>query len=96
MSAVLVNAVYFKGKWTTPFDKSETQDRNFTSATARQNPFPMMRQGGEFSYLETNDFQAVRLPYGNDSQACMSSCQSRASFRRMMQRCGEWKISQAA
>ena len=67
MSAVLVNAVYFKGKWTTPFDKSETQDRSFTSGDGSAKPVPMMRQGGEFDYLENNDFQAVRLPYGNDS-----------------------------
>ena len=67
MSAVLVNAVYFKGKWTTPFKKEETQDRNFTAADGSESAVPMMQRSGEFDYLETADFQAVRLPYGNDS-----------------------------
>ena len=67
MSAVLVNAVYFKGKWAIPFDKSDTQDRNFTSGDGSAKSVSMMQRGGKFDYLETSDFQAVRLPYGNDS-----------------------------
>ena len=66
-SAVLANAVYFKGKWATPFKKEETQGRNFTKADGSESEVPMMQQSGEYDYLETADFQAVRLPYGNNS-----------------------------
>ena len=65
--AILVNAVYFKGKWTVPFNKSSTTDRNFTASDSSESLVPMMQRGAKFSYLENSQFQAVRLPYGNDS-----------------------------
>jgi len=61
---VLVNAIYFKGAWATPFDKGATQDGPFTLPDGKQKPLPMMRQGGKFSYFETDAFQAISLPYG--------------------------------
>jgi serine protease inhibitor len=62
---VLTDAVYFKGKWTWPFPKEATAPRDFYVAEANVVKMPMMRLERDFEYLENDDFQAVRLPYGN-------------------------------
>ena len=61
---VLINAIYFKGQWMTEFDKNQTTDRPFTLATGRQKQHPMMAQKGDYRYAETQQFQAISLPYG--------------------------------
>jgi len=63
---ILANAIYFKGKWVKPFDKSETKPRAFHLASGETNQTPMMRQSGKFSYQEADGFQAVRLSYAGD------------------------------
>jgi serpin B len=62
----LINATYFKGSWTQAFDPDQTLDRPFYLADGTQKPHPMMTQTGEYRYLETDQFQAVRLPYGQE------------------------------
>lgn len=59
---VLLNAIYFKGKWEMPFDPEETENLPFRTPQGTVY-VPTMRQGGAFEYLETDEFQAVRLPY---------------------------------
>jgi len=61
--AVLANAIYFKGAWERKFDEKMTQDRPFNLQYRQQKTVPMMERSGSFSYLETEDFQAVSLPY---------------------------------
>lgn len=61
----LINAIYFKGKWTAEFDKSKTKEDVFNLTDGRQKRAPMMTQAGSFSYFEGADFQAVSLPYGD-------------------------------
>jgi serpin B len=60
----LINAIYFKGKWSAEFEKAKTKDDAFTLADGRQKQHPMMNQSGNYRYLEGNGFQAVSLPYG--------------------------------
>lgn len=62
---VLTDAVYFKGKWTWPFPKAATTPRDFHTADGGTIKTPMMRLEHDFDYLANDDFQAVRLPYGN-------------------------------
>jgi serpin B len=62
---VLTNAVYFKGNWTWPFPEKATAPRDFHTLGGATLKTPMMRLEREFDYLENKDFQAVRLPYGN-------------------------------
>jgi serine protease inhibitor len=66
----LINAIYFLGNWTYEFDPDLTQDDWFNPEEGVKTPCRMMHQPGpdelaEYSYLETDDFQAVDLPYGN-------------------------------
>jgi serine protease inhibitor len=61
----LVNAVYFKGKWSQPFDKALTKPGDFTISGGKSASVPMMEEDGHFLYGETPDFQTIRLPYGD-------------------------------
>lgn len=64
----LLNAIYFKGAWTAKFDKSETKDEEFQTDGEQANPkVPMMHQQKTFNYTETEDYQVVCLPYGNEA-----------------------------
>ncbi|QZZ23453.1 serpin family protein [Leptothermofonsia sichuanensis E412] len=67
----LINAIYFKGDWTQPFDKTLTADRPFFRADGSQKSHPMMSQQGDSRYLETEQFQAVSLPYGERRRMSM-------------------------
>ncbi|MEA5524227.1 serpin family protein [Nodularia spumigena] len=64
----LINAIYFKGKWSNQFDKSQTAKHPFTSISGEQKQHPMMSQTGEYRYYENDQFQAVSLPYGEDGK----------------------------
>jgi len=46
-----------------PFDKKLTRDLPFTLATGETVNHPRMSRAGEFQYSETDEFQAVSLPY---------------------------------
>lgn len=63
---LLVNAIYFKGKWSRPFLVRSTQDRPFTRLNGQQKQHPLMSQTGEYRYLQNEVFQAVHLPYGEN------------------------------
>lgn len=60
---VLVNAIYFKGKWLDSFDAKFTRARPFHSATGVTRDVPMMELSDTFAYNQGSDYQAVRLPY---------------------------------
>jgi serine protease inhibitor len=62
---VLTDAVYFKGGWSDVFDPHASKPHPFFGPDGKSATTPMMEQDGFYSYLETNDFQGVRLPYGN-------------------------------
>jgi serine protease inhibitor len=64
MILMLVNAIYFKGKWTIEFDKKETREIPFYLLDSTEKKVPMMNQSDRFLYFENDSFQAIRLPYG--------------------------------
>lgn len=61
---VLINAIYFKGVWTTQFDEDKTEERAFALLDGSRKRHPMMSQSGDYDYYENESFQAVSLPYG--------------------------------
>ncbi len=61
----LINAIYFKGAWTDPFDPDKTRDDVFTLPDGSKSPCRMMAREDTFRYQATPQFQAVDLPYGN-------------------------------
>ena len=68
---VLTNAIYFKGAWATPFEHALTRDVSFQVTPQQQVMVPMMHHTSRFSYLETDDFQALELPYSGGRMALM-------------------------
>lgn len=68
---VLINAIYFKGSWTRPFDTKQTTTEPFYLTSEAAKKHPMMTQRGEYYYYENNLFQAVQLPYGKTRKVNM-------------------------
>ncbi|MFS8909148.1 serpin family protein [Synechococcus sp. OH2] len=68
---VLLNAIYFKGEWTQPFDPTLTKPQPFTRADGRRVQVPLMAQSGRYGYRETEQLQVVRLPYGEGELAML-------------------------
>jgi serpin B len=66
---VLTNAIYFKGKWAEPFEKAGTKEDTFHLAGGKDVKTPLMNRTGKCWYLETDDYQAVKLPYAGDALA---------------------------
>jgi serpin B len=65
----LANAVYFKGKWSDPFEAKDTKDRPFYLRGGSQKIVPMMTQSKAFTYRHGTGYQAVRLPYEGENLA---------------------------
>lgn len=63
----LINALYFNGKWTTPFDKKDTHIQSFIMSAKVQKAVPTMFLMDKLSSINTEDLQAVKLPYGDGS-----------------------------
>ncbi|XP_048416530.1 leukocyte elastase inhibitor-like isoform X2 [Stegostoma tigrinum] len=62
---VLVNAVYFKGKWNSKFSKNDTYIKSFWLNKRETKPVTMMSQEGEFyfGYIEELQTKVLELPY---------------------------------
>lgn len=64
----LINAIYFKGKWSNEFDRNQTAEYPFYPVSGQQKQHPMMSQKGDYKYYENEQFQAISLPYGEDGK----------------------------
>ncbi|HEV2455484.1 MAG TPA: serpin family protein [Verrucomicrobiae bacterium] len=60
---VLVNAIYFKGTWATPFPEFATQPDKFYTQSDTSVTVPFMHKRGPFSYGENDQLQLIALPY---------------------------------
>jgi serpin B len=63
--AYVLNAIYFKAIWADKFDKDLTRKEQFTTAANIKKDVQMMNKTADYGYMETDTYQAVRLPYGN-------------------------------
>jgi serpin B len=61
----LINALYFKAPWAKQFSEGATEEEDFHLLNGDTMKVPMMRKKGVFPYYETQDFQAISLPYGD-------------------------------
>jgi serpin B len=60
---VLVNAVYFKGRWVLPFRKADSLDKPFHLEGGGKVQTPMMHQQKYMRYMQGGGYQAVDLDY---------------------------------
>jgi serine protease inhibitor len=67
--AYLINAIYFKGDWTTQFDKSLTRSTSFTLGNGATTSVPMMTHGRtiRLGYVRDNGVTVFDLPYGGQA-----------------------------
>ncbi len=63
---VLVNAIYFKGKWVTPFKQNDSTNAPFTTTPDKVVDVPFMHATGRFAYAETEDVQLLELRYAGE------------------------------
>jgi len=67
----LLNALYFKGIWTTEFDAKNTSLKPFAGQDGVTTQVEMMKQKAKFNYTQDQNLQLVQLPYGNQAFSMM-------------------------
>ncbi|MDD2474838.1 MAG: serpin family protein [Dysgonamonadaceae bacterium] len=63
----LLNALYFKGIWTSEFDAKNTSKIIFHNDDGKEPKVDMMFQNSHFNYTHDETMQLVELPYGNQA-----------------------------
>ena len=63
---VLVNAIYFKGNWASPFPEAQTAPADFFVTPNAPVTASLMVQTRKYSYAEFDDCQIVKLPYAGN------------------------------
>src|SRR5690625_2295834 len=70
--AIIMNAIYLDAAWTIPFDENLTEDKPFYLADDVEVNVPLMVLREQFAYFENDDFQAIQLMYGEQSEMSMT------------------------
>jgi serpin B len=86
---ILTNAIYFKAAWQYPFNASATAEDIFHLANDIDITVPMMQQTKSFRYTESEDFQAVELPYGGSELAMVILLPKAGKFLAFEENLGE-------
>lgn len=66
---LLANAIFFEGRWSTPFNKAATRDEYFVSAGGTSVAVPMMHTSMTYNHYDGGSYSSVTLPYGNGAFA---------------------------
>ena len=64
LAMLLINAVYFNGKWRYQFDKADTKDESFHITPSVSKKVPMMHQSEKLKAAKSGNSTIVELPYG--------------------------------
>lgn len=62
---ILINVLFFKSEWEQPFEKENTEDRNFLLSNEKTIKVPMMFQSATLNYGQNDNVKVVYLPYKN-------------------------------
>lgn len=68
---ILLNAIYFKGKWTEEFDKANSSDGQFAGQNGAETA-TFMRKFDSLKYYQDATCQAVSLPFGKSEQVALN------------------------
>lgn len=63
VSLILINALYFKGTFETPFNKSLTKPSTFKTAKGDNITIDFMHRNGYLPYSATSDYASIKLKY---------------------------------
>ena len=61
--AMLINAVYFKGRWQNEFNKNATSKDTFTDRNGKESQIDFMHKTFYAHYSDNNGIQIIELPY---------------------------------
>lgn len=61
--AALVNAVYFKGTWSSQFNEIRTKKQTFTDRDGKKTDIDFMHKKQSFGYYEDDNLKMLELPY---------------------------------
>ncbi len=64
LAMLLINAIYFNGRWRYQFDKKETADKPFYITPDAPVNVPMMYQKENFAVIRSENATMIDLPYG--------------------------------
>ncbi len=80
---VLVNAVYFKASWSSPFDATFTKPQAFKKLDGSSAQVPTMSQVSYYSYGASEDFETLELPYAGEQTAMDIILPSEGAFDKV-------------
>lgn len=66
--AILINAVYFKGRWQNEFFEGATKLNTFTDKNGKETEIDFMNRVGYFGYSDNDGIEVVELPYKNHEE----------------------------
>ncbi len=61
--AAILNAIYFKAEWQSPFTVKSTADADFHLTPSVKVKVPTMRREGDYAVVTRPGYRAIRLPY---------------------------------
>jgi serpin B len=64
LAMLLINAVYFNGKWRYQFDKNDTKDEPFYANPSVPETVPMMHLKKNLKVIKQNNLTIAEIPYG--------------------------------
>ncbi len=64
-TAILLNAIYFKGAWADEFSKHATAPDTFTDRGGKEHSIDFMNKTDSFNYFKDEFIEVVELPYRN-------------------------------
>lgn len=64
-TALLLNTVYFKGQWLSPFNAGNTKKETFSSVNGKKKVNMMSQKNCNFKYYKDGKFEGLELMYGD-------------------------------
>lgn len=71
LAMLLINAVYFNGKWRNQFDKADTREEPFYITSSAPKTVPMMHQTVNVKVAKDNNLTLVDIPYGQGNYSML-------------------------
>jgi serpin B len=71
LAMLLLNAVYFNGKWRNQFDKADTKEESFYITPSTSKVIPMMHQEENLKATKDNNLTIVDIPYGQGNYSML-------------------------
>jgi serpin B len=71
LAMLLINAVYFNGKWRNKFDKTDTKEEPFYVTPSTPETVPMMHQEENLKVAKDNNLTIVDIPYGQGNYSML-------------------------